>query len=125
MAAALGAALLLPTLEALLLFAALGFGIALPFLLIAYVPRLRSMLPRPGPWLNGFRKAMAVPMALTALALGWLLWRQVGDDGLWIGLAAAIMCLLLLLGYRRVSRTWRFAGAVIDRSVAWCLSRRQ
>ena len=111
MAAALGAALLLPTLEALLLFAALGFGIALPFLLIAYVPRLRSMLPRPGPWLNGFRKAMAVPMALTALALGWLLWRQAGDEGLWIGLVAAIMCLLLLLGYRRVSRTWRFAGA--------------
>ena len=45
MAAALGAALLLPAIEALLLFAALGFGIALPFILIAYVPRLRQMLP--------------------------------------------------------------------------------
>jgi DsbC/DsbD-like thiol-disulfide interchange protein/cytochrome c biogenesis protein CcdA len=101
MAAALGAALLLPTVEALLLFTALGLGIALPFLAIAFVPRLRAVLPKPGPWLGTFRKAMAVPMALTALALGWLLWRQSGDTALWIGFAASAAVLALLWLYAR------------------------
>ncbi len=94
MAAALGAALLLPVPQALLLFTALGFGLALPYLLIAYLPALRGLIPKPGPWMETFRRAMAVPMLLTALALGWLLWRLSGIGGLLIGLAA----LLPLLG---------------------------
>jgi thiol:disulfide interchange protein len=97
MAAALGAALLLPALQALLLFAGLGFGLALPFLAIAYVPALRRILPKPGPWLNTFRKVMAVPMALTALALLWLLWRLSDQMGLLLGSAAATVMLVLLV----------------------------
>jgi DsbC/DsbD-like thiol-disulfide interchange protein/cytochrome c biogenesis protein CcdA len=72
MAAALGAALLLPTAQALLLFACLGLGLALPFLLLGFVPPLRRMLPKPGAWMERFRRIMAIPMALTALALLWL-----------------------------------------------------
>jgi thiol:disulfide interchange protein len=97
MAAALGAALLLPTAQALILFAALGLGIALPFLLIAFVPSLRRRLPKPGPWLHTFRTFMAVPMGLTAIALLWLLWRLSGQVGLLIG-AGAAMILLILIG---------------------------
>lgn len=78
MAAALGAALLLPTPVALLLFAALGLGLALPFLLLGFIPALRNRLPKPGPWMVTFRKALAIPMGLTALALIWLLWRMGG-----------------------------------------------
>ncbi|APE28154.1 protein-disulfide reductase DsbD family protein [Aurantiacibacter gangjinensis] len=73
MAAALGAALLLDWWLALLLFATLGLGLALPFLLLGFVPALRRLLPKPGPWMETFRKVMAVPMGLTALALVWLL----------------------------------------------------
>ena len=72
MAAALGAALLLPVPQALLLFALLGLGLALPFLLLGFVPPLRRMLPKPGAWMERFRRIMAVPMGLTALALLWL-----------------------------------------------------
>jgi DsbC/DsbD-like thiol-disulfide interchange protein/cytochrome c biogenesis protein CcdA len=93
MAAALGAALLLPVAEALLLFAVLGLGIALPFLTIAYIPALRTRLPKPGPWLNIFRKVMAVPMGLTAIGLLWLLWRLTGFEGLLVGGLAAILVL--------------------------------
>ena len=100
MAAAMGAAILLPTAEAMFLFGALGIGIALPFILIAYVPRLRALLPRPGPWLGRFRLWMAVPMGLTALALSWLLWRQTGMTGLWIGTVSAALLLVLLTTYR-------------------------
>lgn len=103
MAAALGAALLLPTLPALLLFAGLGFGLALPFLAIAYIPALRRMMPRSGTWLGRFRLWMAVPMALTSLALLWLLWRLSSASGLAIGVAALlpIVALLWWIGKRQ------------------------
>jgi thiol:disulfide interchange protein/DsbC/DsbD-like thiol-disulfide interchange protein len=102
MAAALGAALLLPTAQAIALFATLGLGIALPFLLIAFIPALRNALPKPGPWLGTFRKVMAVPMGLTALALLWLLWRLTGTQGLLIGLIAALLFLILIAwGFRK------------------------
>ncbi len=110
MAAAMGAALLLPVAEALLLFAGLGFGLALPFLAIAYIPALRRMLPKPGPWLNTFRKVMAIPMALTALALLWLLWRLMGTAGLVVGGIAAAALLFGLwvmvreMGVQEVAR---------------------
>jgi DsbC/DsbD-like thiol-disulfide interchange protein/cytochrome c biogenesis protein CcdA len=94
MAAAMGAALLLPVGPALLLFGALGLGLALPFLLLAYVPALRRMLPKPGAWMNWFKKAMAVPMGLTALALLWLAWRVGGE---WFASTLAILCLFLAL----------------------------
>jgi DsbC/DsbD-like thiol-disulfide interchange protein/cytochrome c biogenesis protein CcdA len=101
MAAAMGAALLLPVAQALLLFAGLGFGLALPFLVIAFVPAARRMLPKPGPWLGTFRKIMAVPMGLTALALLWLLWRLGGFTGLLIGATASLIILIRLLEWGR------------------------
>lgn len=96
MAAALGAALLLPPLPALLLFAGLGFGLALPFLAIAYIPALRRVMPKSGAWLGRFRLWMAVPMALTSLALLWLLWRLSGSFGLTIGVATLLPIVVLL-----------------------------
>ncbi|WP_284126080.1 protein-disulfide reductase DsbD family protein [Parerythrobacter aestuarii] len=96
MAAALGAALLLPAPLAVLLFAALGVGLALPFLLLGFVPALRSRLPRPGPWMATFRKAMAIPMGLTALALVWLLWRMGGTTFALAALILAVTITVLL-----------------------------
>ena len=78
MAAAMGAALLLPAVQAMALFTALGLGIALPFLAIAFVPALRRRLPRPGPWMGRLRLWMALPMGLTVLALSWLAQRTGG-----------------------------------------------
>lgn len=105
MAAALGAALLLPPIPALLLFAGLGFGLALPYLAIAFVPALQRLLPKPGPWLERFRHIMAVPMALTAAALLWLLWRLSGQFGALIGIGAAVvLCLILMLFGRSQKR---------------------
>jgi len=100
MAAALGAALLLPPLPAMLLFAALGLGLALPFLALGFVPALRRRLPKPGRWMDRFRLFMALPMGLTALALGWLCWRLGGVEFMALVLAVA----LLLLGARQASR---------------------
>jgi len=91
MGAALGAALVLPTVAALLVFAGLGLGIALPFLAIGFVPALRRRLPKPGAWMVRLRHILSVPMFLTALALAWVLGRQAGVDGMTLGLAAALL----------------------------------
>ncbi|MBV7266527.1 thioredoxin family protein [Erythrobacter sp. WH131] len=104
MAAALGAALLLPTGLALMLFAMLGLGLALPFLLIGLVPALRKRLPRPGPWMETFRKVMAIPMGLTALALIWLT-VQLGGRG--FGLFALVMLFGIVLALAIVGRLQR------------------
>jgi thiol:disulfide interchange protein len=103
MAGALGAALVLPPAAGLAVFAGLGLGLALPFLLVGFVPALRRRLPKPGPWMLTFRRILAVPMLLTALALAWVLGRQAGVEGLMLGLAAALMLglLLWLLGLRQ------------------------
>ena len=101
MAAAMGAALLLPTGLALLIFAGLGLGLALPFLAIAFIPALRKRMPRPGPWMVRFRQWMALPMALTSLALLWLTYQLAGVTGLMIGGTAALIILVGLFALGR------------------------
>jgi DsbC/DsbD-like thiol-disulfide interchange protein/cytochrome c biogenesis protein CcdA len=86
--AALGTALLLPTYGALLVFAALGLGLALPFLLVAFIPPLRKRLPKPGSWMQKLQRLLAVPMAVTVLACAWLIYRQTGVQGLWLVIGA-------------------------------------
>lgn len=112
MAAALGAALLLPWALALALFATLGLGLALPFLALGFVPALRRLIPRPGPWMERFRRAMAVPMGLTALALAWLAWRQGGAGFVALALLLAAAVLALLVAWRRAARGAALGGAV-------------
>lgn len=103
MAAAMGAALLLPPVPALLLFGALGLGIALPFLAIAWIPALRRRMPKPGPWMNAFRHWMALPMGLTALALIWLASRTGGNAFAFALalIAVIVVAALVLLGRRQ------------------------
>ena len=118
MGAALGAALVLPWPAALAVFVGLGLGLALPFLLLGFVPRLRRLLPRPGAWMETFRRILSVPMWLTALALAWVLGRQAGVDGMTIGLAAALIVgFLLWWGGRRQARGrgfgWALAVAIV------------
>ncbi len=104
MAAAMGAALLLPVAQALALFGALGLGLALPFLALAFIPALRRMLPKPGAWMERFRQIMAVPMGLTALALLWLASRLGGWS---FALACGGLTLLLLALLYRTGRGQR------------------
>ncbi len=104
MAAAMGAALLLPVAQALALFGALGLGLALPFLALSFIPALRRMLPKPGAWMERFRQIMAVPMGLTALALLWLASRLGGWS---FALACGGLTLLLLALLYRTGRSQR------------------
>jgi DsbC/DsbD-like thiol-disulfide interchange protein/cytochrome c biogenesis protein CcdA len=116
MGAALGVAFTLPGWQALALFATLGLGLALPFLLIGFVPALRRRLPKPGAWMEKFQRILSVPMFLTALALAWVLGRQTGVDGMTWGLAAALTLGIGLWWLGRGGR-W-FAWALLLAAVA-------
>ncbi|MEP6785798.1 MAG: protein-disulfide reductase DsbD domain-containing protein [Sphingomonadales bacterium] len=96
MGAALGAALVLPPAAAMGVFVGLGFGLALPFLLIGFIPPLRRLLPKPGAWMDTFRRIMAVPMFLTALALAWVLGKLGGVDAMTWGLIATMFVAMTL-----------------------------
>jgi DsbC/DsbD-like thiol-disulfide interchange protein/cytochrome c biogenesis protein CcdA len=95
--AALGTALLLPFYGSIAVFAALGLGLALPFLLIAFVPAIRERLPRPGLWMVRLQRFLAIPMAATLVGCLWLLHRLAGVDAFIAGLLAAVALTILLL----------------------------
>ncbi len=92
MGASLGLALSLPTAQALLIFVAIGVGMALPYLAASWSPALARKLPRPGAWMDTFRRAMAFPMFATVVWLVWVLGQQTGIDG-----AGALLALLVAL----------------------------
>jgi thiol:disulfide interchange protein/DsbC/DsbD-like thiol-disulfide interchange protein len=92
MGASLGLAIGLPAAQALAVFATLGLGMALPYLLASWVPAVARALPRPGAWMNTFRRGMAFPMFATVVWLLWVLGQQSGIDG-----AAALLMLLVVL----------------------------
>jgi thiol:disulfide interchange protein len=119
MGAALGAALVLPAAAALAVFAGLGLGLALPFLALGFVPALRRRLPRPGGWMETFRRVLSVPMWLTAIALAWVLGRQAGVDGMAAALVAGLTAALLLwLGGLRQRRGLSFGWGYLVALVA-------
>ena len=121
MGAALGIAVTLPATHALLVFAAIGMGMALPYLLASLVPAAAQALPRPGVWMDTLRKLMAFPMLATVLWLVWVLGQQSGVNG-----AVSLLALLLGLAFlvwslarRGRTRLLLSTGAVV--LVAWTL----
>ncbi|MFI4890248.1 MAG: protein-disulfide reductase DsbD family protein [Steroidobacterales bacterium] len=100
MAAAVGAALTQSAGIALGIFAALGLGLALPYLFLSFAPWLRSALPKPGPWMDTLKQVFAFPMYASAAWLLWVLAQQTAA-----GLAAA------------------FAGIVLVALAAWAFQK--
>ena len=92
MGASMGLAVSLPAAQALMVFIALGIGMALPYLLASWVPAVVRWLPHPGAWMDTFRRAMAFPMFATVVWLVWVLGQQSGIDG-----AATLLALLVAL----------------------------
>ena len=102
MGASLGYALGLPAIQALAIFAAIGLGMALPYLIASAVPAVARALPRPGAWMLTFRRLMAFPMFATVAWLVWVLGQQSGIDG-----AGALLALLVLMALVLWSLTLR------------------
>ncbi len=127
MAAALGAALAMPPAMTLAVFLALGLGLAAPYAILGVLPGLARALPRPGPWMERLRGALAFPMFAAAAWLVWVLAQGAGADGVfWVMLGAVVLSAgLWALGLAQRSGAGRgaiagkvFAGAAVLAALA-------
>nr|WP_297380664.1 protein-disulfide reductase DsbD domain-containing protein [uncultured Roseateles sp.] len=123
MGAAMAYALAQPAVELMAVFLALGLGLALPYLALAWWPALQRRMPRPGPWMDLLKQALAFPMFAAAIWLVWVIAQQAGPMGVLVALAG--MGLLALAAWiRTVSRhatprwQWTGAGAALATVVA-------
>ena len=96
---AVGFALSRGPVEIVWIFAALGLGLAFPYLLVAAAPRLAGFLPRPGRWMRRLRQLFGLLLAGTATWLVWVLAEEVGTR------PAALTGLLLVAGW--IILAWR------------------
>jgi thiol:disulfide interchange protein DsbD len=101
MGTALAYAFAAPTINALLVFVALGVGLALPFLAVGFIPAVARWLPRPGAWMETLKQVLAFPMYLAAVWLAWVLANQRGSDAVGLLLVAAVMLAMTLWWFER------------------------
>jgi len=113
MGPALAYAFTAPPVVALLVFIALGFGLALPFLLIGFVPALAQRLPKPGAWMETLKQVLAFPMYFTAIWLLWVLGQQRGPDAMAVLLAGIVLLALGLWCFERNRWHSRRAGMAL------------
>src|SRR5690606_25506266 len=96
MGTALGFALTQPTPVAVVVFAALGLGMALPFLVLTWVPGVLEALPKPGPWMEKLKELLAFPLFLTCVWLLWILGHQTDADTLVAVLTGLVLVTLAI-----------------------------
>jgi len=101
MAPAVGAALTQAPFNALCIFAALGVGIALPFVLLSFAPWMRSVLPKPGAWMDTLKQVFAFPVYATAAWLLWVVAQETSPFGLGAALAGSILVALAAWSFQK------------------------
>lgn len=111
MAAALGYAITQPGWTSFAVFTSLGLGMALPYVLLAWIPGARRLLPRPGAWMQQLRQLLAFPLFATVIWLAWVLGMQV-EAGAVIYLLLALWLIALGLWLRRPHQASRLVQSV-------------
>ena len=101
LSAPMGAALLLPPLAGLAIFAMLGLGLAAPYLLLSFVPGLARRLPKPGPWMAVFKQALSFPVFAAAAYFLWVLAQQTTGAGLGVVLTGAVLLAFAAWAYEK------------------------
>ncbi len=91
MGVAIGIALTQPAAVALMIFAMLGAGLALPYVALSFAPALQKRLPKPGKWMETFRQILAFPMFASAIWLLWVLSQQINEMGVLMALSGMVL----------------------------------
>ncbi|MEM9667388.1 MAG: protein-disulfide reductase DsbD domain-containing protein [Pseudomonadota bacterium] len=98
---AMGAVISEPAPIVFLVFGLVGLGLALPFLILSFMPGLQRLLPKPGAWMETLKQVFAFPMFLTAAWLLSVLGEQAGTGPI----------------------IWTVAGAIVIAFGAWMMSK--
>jgi len=112
MGVALGAAFTLPAALTLVVFFALGLGMALPYALLAIMPSALSGLPRPGAWMQRLKEFLAFPLYATVVWLAWVLAEQVGASAI-LYLGGGLLVVAGVAWLLRLEQPfWRWGGVL-------------
>jgi suppressor for copper-sensitivity B len=96
---AIGFALARGPFDISLVFGALGFGMAAPFLAVAAAPGLVAWLPRPGSWMDWLRRVLGLALLATAVWLLFVLALEAGRSAATLA-ATGLAGLLAVLAWR-------------------------
>ena len=128
MGAALGYALAQNAGVTFAVFVALGVGMAVPYVTLAWFPAWRRVLPRPGAWMVQLKQLLAFPLYATVAWLVWVLGAQVGNDAVMRIGATLVLVAFALWAWRMWRGGGRFAwataaiiGAIVGMTIAWPL----
>jgi thiol:disulfide interchange protein DsbD len=111
MGAALGYAIGESGWRAFAVFTALGVGMALPYVLLAWFPGWLKRVPKPGPWMVRLKQALAFPLYGTVVWLAWVLGEQAGLTAV-VWLLAALVA-VAAAGWLASLPRLRLAAAVL------------
>lgn len=99
------------SIDILMIFTALGVGLALPYFAVAAMPRLVQLLPRPGRWMIWLKVALGLLLAGTATWLVWVLSAVAGSTIAVIVSGLMVVAVLLISLQTNVAlRRFRIAG---------------
>ncbi|MFM9843407.1 MAG: protein-disulfide reductase DsbD family protein [Dongiaceae bacterium] len=104
--------------EIFMIFAALGIGLALPYLLVAAFPGLGNLLPRPGVWMIWLRRILGLLLTGTAVWLITIVAAQLSEFALALAVAGIVMLALFLALQGRLPSRGRIAGSVLGATIA-------
>lgn len=76
-----------------LFFTAAGVGLALPYLLVSFFPKILNVLPKPGAWMVSLQKVMGVLLLATVAWLLWVVNEQAGATGVLLFAAVAAIAI--------------------------------
>jgi len=94
MGTALGYALTQPIVVTLIVFAALGAGMALPMVILSHSSAAVRALPKPGPWMDTAKNVLAFPLYLTSVWLLWVAGNQAGVNTMALALSGLVLLAL-------------------------------
>jgi thiol:disulfide interchange protein DsbD len=117
MAAALGYAITQPWYRSIAIFEAVGLGLALPYLAIAFSPPLRRFLPRPGIWMLRLKQFLAFPVYGTAVWLSFVLAQETSELAATAALAGLVLIAFAAWLYevaRLSAHRWRRWGVSLS-----------
>ncbi len=122
MGVAIAAGLAAPPAVTMLVFLVMGLGLAAPYIVLAIMPGVGRLLPRPGHWMETLKQGLAFPMYGGAVWLLWVVSQESGSAGV---LITAAGCVLLgfaawVLGVSQASRRHRRFGQALALSALLC-----
>jgi suppressor for copper-sensitivity B len=94
------------------IFGAIALGFSSPYIMLIITPRLGEILPKPGPWMESFKRILALCMILTIFWLLNVLWNQIGYRAT-LGTALLLILIKFIFEQRQINYASRSVALIL------------